>query len=469
MQLEQLTKNNITNGYLLHKYSTKFVSLKKKDGLNKQILRLAIPNIVSNLSVPLLGAVDTAVVGHLDEVFYLGAIAVGSIIFDFIFWGFGFLRMGTTGLVAQAFGAGNIKETHILLLRVGVVALAASVFILLLQVPIAKISLVLINASPEVEAYTLLYFKIRIFAAPATLLLFGLNGWFLGMQNARYPMYVTILLNLLNIVLNLIFVLRFDMNVAGVAWGSLISSYLALIFGLCLYKYRYADVPLSLSLKELIDPAELSRFFSVNRDIFIRTLCLIFSYAFFVAKSAEAGDTILAANTILLQLWYISAYGTDGFAFAAESLVGRFYGAKNREKLTQAVKYCMLWGLGIGIFGTAVYALAGEQLISIFTDKQTVLATASVVLIWTIFAPFINSVCFIWDGIYIGATSTQAMRNSMLIATILFFVPVYYLLEPSIGVHAVWAAMVVFMAIRGIALTLMAPKHIFNPISERFS
>lgn len=432
--------------------------------MNKRILRLAIPNVISNLSVPLLGAVDTAVVGHLEHVYYLGAIAVGSIIFDFIFWGFGFLRMGTTGLVAQAYGAGNERETRIILLRVLCVAVIASFFILLLQYPLIKISLALVNATPEVEAYTVLYYNIRIFAAPATLALFSINGWFLGMQNSTYPMLVTIVLNALNIVLNLVFVFKFNMNVDGVALGSLIASYLGLAFAVILYKKKYSGVKLRASIKEILDPIELKKFFSVNRDIFIRTMCLIFSYAFFIAKSAESGNVILAANTILLQLWYISAYGIDGFAFAAESLVGRFKGAKEFKKMRKSIKLTMSWGLGLGFIASMIYALFGSSILLIFTDKQNVIEAGLVVLIWTVFAPIINSICFIWDGVYIGTTETATMRNSMLISTVLFFVPVYYIMEPFIGVHALWLAMATFMLIRGITLTLWAPKRIFKPI-----
>ena len=430
--------------------------------MNRQILRLAIPNIISNLSVPLLGAVDTAVVGRLEHVYYLGAIAVGSIIFDFIFWGFGFLRMGTTGMVAQAFGAQDKRKTRIILFRVLLVAGLSSIFILLLQYPLIEVSLYLVNASPEVEQYTRLYYHIRIFAAPATLALFGINGWFLGMQNSTYPMIVTIFLNLVNIILNLIFVFRFNMTVDGVAAGSLVSSFLALALAFILYKRRYGGVKLNIQWEELIEPVELKKFFSVNRDIVIRTLCLIFSYAFFTAKSAAMGDVVLAANTILLQMWYISSYGTDGFAYAAESLVGRFKGAKEDEKLKQAVTANMLWGLGLGLLGTISYYFFDTEILALFTDKENVIAMAMTVVIWLIVAPVVNSVCFIWDGVYIGATATGAMRNSMLIATVLVFIPVYYISEPFAGIHALWMAMTAFMVARGVVLSVYAPSRIFN-------
>ncbi len=411
--------------------------------------------------MPLLGAVDTAIIGHLEHVYYLGAIAVGSLIFDFIFWGFGFLRMGTTGLVAQAYGAENSHQTKVILRRVLSVALGASVIILLLQFPLIEFSLWVIDASPEVEEYTRLYYKIRIFSAPATLCLFGINGWFLGMQNARFPMIITIFLNLLNIALNLMFVFWFGMNVDGVAWGSLLSSYLAVGLAFMLYQRKYNVEKIAISFSDLIEIEEIKKFFSVNRDIFIRTLCLIFSYAFFTATSAKMGDVWLAANTILLQLWYISAYAVDGFAYAAESLVGKYVGAMDFKKMKRAVKLCMAWGLGFGLFATFAYWLFDEQLLRIFTDKTEVLDTAMIVVFWLIIAPLINSICFIWDGVYIGATATSAMRNSMLIATVLFFVPVYYITKPYFPDHALWIAMTSFMVIRGLTLTVFAKKELF--------
>lgn len=430
---------------------------------------MAIPNIISNISVPLLGAVDTAVIGHLEHIYYLGAIAIGSLIFDFIFWGFGFLRMGTTGLVAQAFGENNSLKTKIILRRVLIVAGSASIAIIILQIPLIEFSLWVIDASPEVETYTRLYYNIRIFSAPATLSLFAINGWFLGMQNARYPMIITIFLNILNIGINLLLVFYFGMNVDGVAWGSLLASYCAVGLAFLLYKYKYGMQKVAISWADLIELKELKKFFSVNRDIFIRTMCLIFTYAFFTATSAKMGDTWLAANTILLQLWYISSYAVDGFAYAAESLVGRYYGAQNFKKMKKAIWYCMGWGLSFGAFGTTLYWIFDEQLIRIFTNKPEVIETALVVVFWLIIAPVVNSICFIWDGIYIGATATSAMRNSMLIATICFFIPIYYIIEPVAENHALWIAMTSFMLIRGVTLSIFAKKELFLKPKEMWT
>lgn len=430
--------------------------------MNKHILRLSIPNIISNLSVPLLGAVDTALVGHLDQVYYLGALAVGSVIFNFIFWGFGFLRMGTTGLTAQEYGKRDRRELMMTFARVQMIAVCIGTGILLLQTPIILFSLWIIESSREVAEYSRLYYDIRIYTAPAVLSLYGINGWFLGMQNATYPMLVTIVLNLLNIILNVMFIYGFGMHVDGVAYGTLLSTYVALILAVFLFLKKYKRYLAQYVWKELLNAAKLRRYFSVNRDIFIRTLCLIFTFSFFTAVSAGQGDLILAANTILLQFWFIVSYGIDGFAYAAESLVGRFKGSRNFEKLKQAVFYNIGWGLVLGCAGSLIYLFAGNRLLYIFTNNPDVIGIAQSVLIWTVLAPFVSSVCYILDGIFIGATETRPMRNSMVVSTILVFLPVYYTGTAFFGIHGLWLAMVLFMIARGIALGFYLPARVLN-------
>lgn len=434
--------------------------------MNKNVLRLAIPNIISNLSVPLLGVVDTALVGHLEEVYYLGALAVGSMIFNFIFWGFGFLRMGTTGLTAQLFGERNKTESAMTLARAMGVALIFGLLIILLQVVLADISFWLIEASPEVEHYTRIYFYIRIYSAPATLGLYAINGWFLGMQNARYPMYVTVFLNLLNVALDFWFIYGAGLHVDGVAYGTLIARYagFSLAVGLLVYKYR--EWLTSYVHHKLLELEPIKEFFSVNRDIFIRTLCLIFTFSFFTAKSAELGDVILAANTILLQLWMVVSYGIDGFAFAAESLIGKYRGAKSPKRIRLAVKYCFLWGIGIGVSASGVYWLFEMPILRLFTDQQEVISAALPVFAWTIAGPAVSSFCYIWDGIFIGATETVPMRNSMLVATLFVFLPAYMVGINYLGNHALWLAMTLFMVARGLMLTIYAPKYILKPLDS---
>ncbi len=434
--------------------------------MNKPILKLAIPNIISNLSVPLLGAVDTALVGHLEHVYYLGALAVGSVIFNFIFWGFGFLRMGTTGLTAQEYGRRDRKNMMMILARVQFIAMGIGLTILLLQHPIAVFSLWVIESTQEVAEYTRVYFDIRILTAPAVLALYGINGWFLGMQNAKYPMLVTIVLNLLNIVLNVTFIYGFGMHVDGVAYGTLISTYLALILAIFLFLKRYSHYLSHYIQTELIDVGELKKYFSVNRDIFIRTLCLIFTFSFFTAVSARQGDLVLAANTILLQFWFIASYGIDGFAYAAESLVGRFTGSKDKRKLRDAVFYNLGWGLVLGVAGTLVYTLFGNWILHIFTDNTEVITLAQSVIFWTMIAPLISSICYILDGVFIGATETKPMRNTMLLATGLIFLPAYYIGTHFFGVHGLWLAMVLFMLARGVALGFYLPGSVLNKVKN---
>ncbi|CAN5185789.1 MATE family efflux transporter [soil metagenome] len=430
--------------------------------MNKKILNLAIPNVISNLSVPLLGVVDTALVGHLDEVYYLGALAVGGMIFNFLFWGFGFLRMGTTGLTAQEYGRRSRTGIMMMLARVQFLALLIGAALILLKEPIALLSFWIIDSGPEVQKYTLEYYDIRIFTAPAVLALYGLNGWFLGMQNAKFPMIITIVLNLLNLGLNVWFIYGLGMHVDGVAWGTVISTYLALALAIALFLYQYRRYIGHYIQSKLINTEDIKKFFSVNRDIFIRTLCLIFTFSFFTAKSAEQGDMILAANTILLQLWMVAAYGIDGFAYAAESLIGKYKGAKNNIMIKKAVWYNLAWGLSIGLAGSLAYGLLDQQILDIFTNKQDVIDLALSVMFWTILAPFTSSICYILDGVFIGATETKPMRNTMLAATFLFFLPAYYFGTILYGVHGLWLAMILFMAVRGAALAFFLPGTVFS-------
>jgi MATE family multidrug resistance protein len=431
---------------------------------NSKIINLAIPNILSNLSVPLLGAVDTAIVGRLDELYYLGAIAVGSLVFDFIFWGFGFLRMGTTGLVAQALGASNHQMIQNLWLRVALFGSVLGLALIVLQNPIAHWSLVIISPSAEVAQYATEYIKIRIWAAPATLLLYGMNGWFLGVQNARIPMIITIVLNIINLVLNVVFVLVLDWKVVGIAFGSVIASYLGLFLALCFFFQSYAKRWASGWWREwqksdFWEPSTWKEWLGVNRDIFIRTLCLIFAYAYFTTTSARAGDLVLATNTILLQLWYISSYGIDGFAYAAESLSGMYWGQKNTEAFKQVVRKTMQWGLGLGLSLSALFYIGFEPLFMLFTDKPAVVEHAQYVMLYTVIAPIVNSICFIWDGVYMGTSNTKPLRNTMLVATFLLYVPLHLFIEPYAGIHAIWMAMILFMIARGVFLSILAPRY----------
>ncbi len=436
--------------------------------LNKRILSLAIPNIISNLSVPMLSAVDTALMGRLENEQYLGAIAIGGVIFGFVYWGFSFLRMGVTGLTAQAYGARDVEESTLLLKRGVMVALLIALLLLILQPLIAALSFYLMDAGPEVERLARSYFHIRLWAAPATLTLHVFHGWFLGMQNAKYPMFLTIVVNLLNLAFNFFFVKVLMMTSDGVALGTVIAQYLGLLCTIGLFLRRYRHLWDGWHLKGVLHPPALKRFFRIGRDILIRTFAVLFCHAFFTSKAGALSDTALAINTILMQFIHILAYGIDGFAFAAESLVGRYKGAREIATLKRAVRFSFCWALLLSVGFSLVFGLFGAKLLYLFTDKTNLLIGARPYLIWIAIAPPINSVAYIWDGVFVGATATSAMRNSMLTSMVVFLLA-YFLLQ-GLGNHGLWMTLTLFSASRGATLTYFAPKHIFSlgsPQKER--
>lgn len=428
--------------------------------MNKTILRLAIPNILSNLTVPLLGMVDTALMGRMESEIYIGAVALGSVVLGFIYWGLGFLRMGTTGLTAQAYGAGEEKRQITLFGQAMLVALGCALIVMLLQIPIAELAFWLIPGKESVKGLAKEYFYIRIWGAPATIGLLALNGWFLGMQNARYPMILVIVSNVLNVALNVYFVFDLGMKSDGVAWATVIAQYSGIILALALFWYRYQNLWKRLVWADVVDWTGLKHFFSVNADIFVRTLCLIFVFAFFTAQSSGIDPIILAANQILLQYFYTMSFAVDGFAFAAESLVGRYMGEKNQEELSKAIRLLFLWGIGFGLLFSLVYGLLGRELLKVFTDQIAVVEAAREYLPWIIVFPLSGAVAFMWDGTYIGATAVKPMRDTLIFSTLIVFLPTYYFAFPYWGNHALWLAMTLFMVARSVSLTLLAKRYI---------
>jgi len=320
------------------------------------------------------------------------------------------------------------------------------------------VSFKIINASAEINEIALPYYYIRIWGAPAAIALYALNGWFFGMQNSTYPMIITIFLNVLNIILNYVFVFHFNMKADGVALGTVIAQYCSFILACGLLIKRYNNFWRPIKQKALFQVDELKHFFTVNFDIFLRTLCLIFAFAFFTSKSENEGIVLLAVNSILLQYMSILAYGIDGFAFAVESLTGKYYGKNDQHQLNKCIRYVFYWGIGFAVLYMFAFFLIRNQMIDFFTDDAAVI-TASLPFVWWLIAmPIPNTIAFIWDGVYIGLTSTKAMRNTMFVATFLFFVPSYYLLHPSLGNHALWLSMIILMIVRGISLSLLAKK-----------
>ena len=428
---------------------------------HSKVWRIAGPMILSNLTVPLLGIVDTAVVGHLDQAHHMGAVSIGAAIFGIVFWGFGFLRMGTTGITAQVYGEQDNNELRASLLRALIVAGGLSLLLIIFQMPIGWIAFQVVQGSELVEQHGRLYFDIRIWSAPATLMNYALLGWFLGMQNARAPLIILCVVNLVNMLLDMLFVIAWGFGADGVAWASLIAEYLGLLLGFYLVVRALRAYPGSLQRSTLFSPQKIKRLLSVNRDIFIRNLCLMFTLAFFAAQGARFGDVILAANAILFNLQTLMAYALDGFAHAAEALVGKAVGAKNRVDYYQSIRAAGVWALILSLLFSVIYFIAGNEIIELMTDIESVRRAALEYLPWLVLLPVISVWSFLLDGIYVGATRAQEMRNTMIFSTFFIFLPVWYLLLPLHN-HGLWLAFVVFIIAR--ALSMLA---LFGKISRR--
>lgn len=417
--------------------------------INRQILHIAIPSIISNITVPLLGLVDVTIVGHLGSASYIGAIAVGGMLFNMIYWIFGFLRMGTGGLTAQAYGQHNTQESTRILLRSLSVSLLLALALLVLQYPIRLIAFMLIDASPEVQELATRYFHICIWGAPATLGLYSFTGWFIGMQNSRYPMYIAITQNIVNIAASLFFVFVLHMKVEGVALGTLIAQYAGVIMAYLLCISHYHPFRQQVRRMQLFERNAMKRFFLVNRDIFLRTLCLVAVTVFFTSTGATYGDVVLAVNTLLMQLFTLFSYIMDGFAYAGEALSGKYTGSNDKIHLHQTVRNLFGWGSAMALLFTLTYLWGGQDFLQLLTNDTEVIAASGTYLLWTVAIPFCGFSAFILDGICIGTTSTRIMLKSMATASALFF-GVYFLCSGSWGNHALWMAFLVYLAVRGL-------------------
>ena len=417
--------------------------------MNKKILQLAIPSIVSNITVPLLGLIDVAIVGHLGSAAYIGAIAVGGMLFNIIYWLFGFLRLGTSGMTSQAFGQRDLKEVTRVLLRAVGVGLFIALCLLLLQYPIRKIAFLLIDATPEVRELATVYFNICVWGAPAVLGFYGFAGWFIGMQNSRFPMFIAITQNVVNIVASLSFVYLLDMKIEGVALGTLIAQYAGFFMASLLWLRYYGRLKIAFRWREIIGKTAMKRFFQVNSDIFFRTLCLVAVTTFFTSTGARQGDVVLAVNTLLMQLFTLFSYIMDGFAYAGEAMTGRYIGARNNTGLQRMIRLLFRWGWGLSLSFTILYMIGGQDFLGLLTNDTTVINAAGSYYYWVLAIPLAGFAAFLWDGILIGATATRLMLYSMLVASGLFFV-VYYLFYGVMGNHALWMAFLIYLSLRGI-------------------
>jgi len=420
--------------------------------LNKEILKLAIPNIISNISVPLLSTVDTALMGRMSEL-HIGAVGLGAMIFNFIYWNFAFLRMGTTGMTAQAYGRGDEYAISNTMGRAALISLIIAAFILLLQVPFAQIGFQLMNVSEAQMPLIQEYFYIRIWAAPATLGLYAMMGWYFGIQNAIYPLILTIVINVVNIVCSYVLVYHYGMEISGVALGTVIAQYVGIFLAIGLFFYKYKEKVQYLTRQSILKIEELKHFLSINRDIFIRTFCLTFAFGFFYSQSSSEGDMILAVNVILLQFLNWMSYGVDGFAFAAESVVGKYKGANDKVNLNKSIRLSFVWGMALALLFSGLYFFFGHSLLWIFTDQADVVEASLPYLFWMVLMPLLGTPCYIWDGVYIGLTASKAMRDTMLIA-LLLYLGAFYLLDNTYGNHGLWMALLLYLLMRGVLQTV---------------
>lgn len=410
---------------------------------------IALPMVISNVTIPLLGLVDTVVVGHLDSELYLAAVAVGASIFSFLFLGFNFLRMGTTGFTAQAFGADNVAEQHDVLLRAMILALGIGLLLIFLKNPLINIALGAIKPETAVAGITRDYFSIRILAAPASLMNVVFIGWFIGQQNTRVPLALMVLINAVNIVLDVIFVMHLELRANGVALASLIAEYLGVVVGMWLALRTIQSSGRKLAFTTIWDVAKFRALMGTNIDLWIRTLALQFAFILMTAIGARLGSTVLAANAILLNFQHILSYALDGFANAAEALTGRAIGAGELGALDQAVSLSRYWSVVIALALMLMFVFFGHLLIDFMTTIADVRELAKLYIPWLILSPVISTWCFLYDGVFVGAMRSREMRDIMLLSTFGVFVPACALVL-VIGNHGLWLAFLIFMGARGL-------------------
>ncbi len=461
--------------------------------IDKQILDIAVPSIVSNITVPLLGLVDVAITGHLGAASYIGAIALGGMLFNIIYWIFAFLRMGTSGLTSQSLGRGDSDNIIRMLARSIAIAFAIAVTLLVLQVPLRELGLLIMQPTEEVRLLTVTYYNICIWGAPATLGLFALTGWFIGMQNSKIPMMIAITQNVVNILVSLVLVFGLGMRVEGVASGTLIAQWCGFLMGcfLCWRNYfgknpiakdiqplRYYLSPTSnthhpstltpqpstfnpqpSTFNHQPSPITYKAFFRINRDIFFRTLCMVCVMMFFTSAGSWQGEVVLAVNTLLMQLYLLVSYIMDGFANAGEALSGKFYGAGDNDALRTTVRRIFFWGTVTAVAFTVTYIAGGKHFLRLLTDEPSVVEASTSYVWWAYLVPFCSVAAFMWDGIFIGLTASRQMLLSMFVAAATFFI-VYFIAAKPLGNHGLWFAFMCYMFIRGVIQTFLYPSII---------
>ena len=429
--------------------------------MNKQILRLAIPSILANITIPLVGLVDTIIVGHISDVHAIGGIAIGTMLFDLLYWNFGFLRVGTSGLTAQAFGRGDSAHCARILTQSVSIALMGAVLIWLLQWIFVKVALAIVPCSQEVALFARQYFFIRIWAAPATLSLMAIKGWFIGMQDTVSPMAVDILVNIVNMLVSYLLAVYTPMGALGVAAGTVVAQYSGLLLALIILLWKFRDVWTGLSLWKLLkDRSGVRNLISLNANLFIRSLCFMVVYVGFTSLSSLYGDTDLAVCSILMKLFMFFSYFVDGFAYAGEALVGKYIGlnqesgvrSQDKSDVSRVVGLLFAWSLGVGVLFTLIFALWSGEFYRAMTSDATVLARLADYTAWLIAMPIVSTLAFMWDGVYAGATAGKQIRNGMIYAALAFVIS-YLATYPYLDVISIYIAYFAHLAARVLYLT----------------
>lgn len=414
----------------------------------KQVFKLALPSIISNITVPLLGIIDLTIVGHMGDVIYIGAIAIGTMIFNVLYWLFGFLRMGTSGMTSQALGRRDLTEAMRLLVRSLTISTAIAVIFIVFQLPIRWMALSIMQPTEQIAEQAAIYFSICIWGAPAMLGLYGLTGWFIGMQNTRIPMLASIFQNIVNIVASVTFVFGFGMKIQGVALGTLTAQWTGFLLAMYCWKRYYGRLAEYNWKDDLFKRSTMVRFFAVNRDIFIRTLFMVGVNFFFISAGSRQGAIILSVNTLLMTLFTLFSYVMDGFAYAGEALSGKYYSAANKLAFNRVYHSLFAWGAIMAVVFTLVYAVGGNGFLMLLTNEAVVVQSAEAYFWWAVMIPIVSVSAFVYDGIFIGLTATRGMLVSSVVSALVFFV-LYLALQTYLGNHALWLAFIVYLGLRG--------------------
>ncbi|MCR4737521.1 MAG: MATE family efflux transporter [Bacteroidales bacterium] len=424
--------------------------------LNREILRLAIPSILANITIPLVGMVDVAIIGHISNASAIGGIAVGTMLFDLLYWNFGFLRIGTSGLTAQAYGENDPLKEVAIFRQTMAIALCSAMFVLAIQWLFVTAVLHFVPCSAEVADFARSYFFVRIMAAPATLALMVFKGWFIGMQDTVSPMVCDIVVNVVNMAASYLLAVHTSLSIIGVAYGTVIAQYVGLATAIGLMWARYGAL-FRQHRREVVLRKDLGRVFRLSADLFVRSLCFMVVYVGFTSFAAKYGDGDLAVSAIMMKLFMLFSYFVDGFAYAGEALTGRFIGAGDGRQLERAVRILFVWALGVGLLFTVVYAAAGDWSIRLMTSDLSVVEASRPFLLWLITMPLVSCAAFMWDGIYIGATAGKQVRNCMIVSAVSFLV-VYFAGSPLWGIQALYAAYFAHLVARVVYLSAYWPR-----------